>query len=79
LFACPLCILPTDDRETTERQPRDARFKRLVGASSLQKAVAVLLDEGIIDRNEATYTFCDPFYKQYIYNYASQRNASERN
>ena len=55
------------------------RHYRLVGASSLQKAVAVLLDEGIIDRNYATYTFCDPFYKQYIYNYASQRNASERN
>ena len=55
------------------------RRYRLVGASSLQKAVAVLLDEGIIDRNEATYTFCDLFYKQYIYNYASQRNASERN
>lgn len=52
---------------------------RLVGASSLQKAVAVLLDEGIIDRNGATYTFCDPFYKQYICNYASKRNASERN
>ena len=47
--------------------------------SRLQKAVAVLLDEGIIDRNEATYTFCDPFYKQYICNYASQRNAPERN
>lgn len=55
------------------------RRYRLVGASSLQKAVAVLLDEGIIDRNDATYTFCDPFYKQYICNYASQRNASERN
>lgn len=55
------------------------RRYRLVGASSLQKAVAVLLDEGIIDRNEVTYTFCDPFYKQYIFNYASQRNASERN
>lgn len=55
------------------------RRYRLVGASSLQKAVAVLLDEGIIDRNAATYTFCDPFYKQYIHNYASQRNASERN
>lgn len=55
------------------------RRYRLVGASSLQKAVAVLLDEGIIDRNDATYTFCDTFYKQYICNYASQRNASKRN
>lgn len=52
---------------------------RLVGASSLQKAVAVLLDEGIIDRTESTYTFCDPFYKQYLCNYASRRNAPKRN
>jgi hypothetical protein len=44
---------------------------QLVGASSLQKAVAVLLDEGIIDKNGNTYSFCNPFYKQYIINYAS--------
>lgn len=44
---------------------------QLVGASSLQKAVAVLLDEGIIDKNGSTYSFCNPFYKQYITNYAS--------
>lgn len=52
---------------------------RLVGASSLQKAVAVLLEEGIIDKKEATYSFCNPFYKYYIRNYASERNASRYN
>ena len=51
----------------------------LIGASSLQKAVAVLLDEGIIDRNGDTYTYCDPFFKCYITNYASERNAPRRN
>jgi hypothetical protein len=52
---------------------------RLVGASSLQKAVAVLLDEGLIDRSGAIYSYCDPFYKYYILNYTSERNASRRN
>jgi len=52
---------------------------RLVGASSLQKAVAVLLDEGLIDRSGAIYSYCDPFYKYYISNYTSERNASRRN
>jgi len=44
---------------------------QLVGASSLQKAVAVLLDEGVIDKSGNIYSFCNPFYKQYITNYAS--------
>ncbi len=52
---------------------------QLVGASSLQKAVAVLLDEGIIDKNGSTYTICNPFYKYYLINYASKHYASERN
>ena len=52
---------------------------QLVGASSLQKAVAVLLDEGVIYRNEDTYLFCNPFYKRYISDYAFERNASRRN
>ncbi len=52
---------------------------RLLGASSLQKAVAVLLDEGIVDKKESTYSFCNPFYKYYIRYYASERNASRRN
>lgn len=52
---------------------------QLVGASSLQKAVTVLLDEGIIDKTGSVYSFCNPFYKTYIRNYASERNASKRN
>jgi len=52
---------------------------QLVGASSLQKAVAVLLDEGIIDKTGSRYSFCNPFYKTYISDYASERNASRRN
>lgn len=52
---------------------------QLVGASSLQKAVTVLLDEGIIDKTGSTYSFCNPFYKTYISNYALERNAWKRN
>lgn len=52
---------------------------QLVGASSLQKAVAVLLDEGIIDKKGSTYSICNPFYKYYLINYASERYASKRN
>lgn len=48
---------------------------KLIGASSLQKAVAVLMDEGIIDRKNSSYSYCDPFYKSYISNYALERNA----
>ncbi len=46
------------------------RRNQLVGASSLQKAVAVLLDDGTIDKKGTTYSICDPFYKYYLTHYA---------
>ncbi|MBQ9440199.1 MAG: ATP-binding protein [Paludibacteraceae bacterium] len=39
---------------------------RLVSASSIQKAAATLLDEGLIDKTENTYSVTDPFFKTYL-------------
>ena len=52
---------------------------RLAGASSVQKAVAVLQDEGLIEKNDSSFFFADPFFRHYIRNYAVRRYAAERN
>ncbi|NDP23173.1 MAG: ATP-binding protein [Paludibacter sp.] len=43
---------------------------RLTAASTIQKAILVLLDNGIIDKTENSYFISDPFFRRYIQNYA---------
>ena len=38
-----------------------------------------VIAQRIIDKKDATYSFCNPFYKYYVRYYASERNASRRN
>ena len=39
---------------------------RLVGASSIQKSVAVLTEAGVIEKADAVYSIGDPFFRRYI-------------
>jgi AAA+ ATPase superfamily predicted ATPase len=43
---------------------------RLSAASSIQKAILVLMENGLIDKTQNTYFISDPFFKRYIQNYA---------
>ena len=43
---------------------------RLVGASSVQKALAVLMEEGLIEKENDVYFLSDPFLRQYLLHYA---------
>lgn len=43
----------------------------LIGASSIQKAVVVLQDEGLVDKDSDAYFVSDPFFRSYLLNYAS--------
>ena len=52
---------------------------RLSATSSVQKAIVVLMDNGLIDRTMNNYFISDPFFRRYIENYAQKRNASKRN
>ena len=52
---------------------------RLSATSSVQKAIVVLMDNGLIDRTMNKYFISDPFFRRYIENYALKRNASKRN
>ena len=44
---------------------------RLSAASTTQKSVLVLMDSGIIDKTDNTYFISDPFFKRFLYRYAS--------
>ena len=39
---------------------------RLVAASTVQKAVRLLQDEGIVDKEQDTYFVADPFFRRYL-------------
>lgn len=43
---------------------------RLSTVSTTQKAIYVLMDSGIIDKTDNSYFISDPFFKQFILNYA---------
>jgi AAA+ ATPase superfamily predicted ATPase len=43
---------------------------RLSAPSSIQKAIVVLMENGIIDKTQHSYFISDPFFKRYIQNYA---------
>jgi len=43
---------------------------RLAAPSSIQKAIVVLMENGIIDKTQHSYFISDPFFKRYIQNYA---------
>jgi hypothetical protein len=43
---------------------------RLSATSSVQKAIVVLMDNGLIDRIANNYFISDPFFRRYIENYA---------
>ena len=47
-----------------------AKQFRLSAPSSIQKAILVLMDIGMIDKTQNTYFISDPFFKRYIQNYA---------
>lgn len=47
-----------------------AKKYRLSTASTTQKAIYVLMDSGIIDKTDNSYFISDPFFKQFILNYA---------
>lgn len=47
-----------------------AKKYRLSTASTTQKAICVLMDSGIIDKTDNFYFISDPFFKQFILNYA---------
>lgn len=44
---------------------------RLVGASSVQKAVLTLMEMGILERTEDTYYIADPFFHYYVVHYTN--------
>lgn len=44
---------------------------RLSAASTTQKSVLVLMDNGIIDKTDSSYFISDPFFKRFLQNYAS--------
>lgn len=46
-----------------------AKQFRLSAASTIQKAILVLMDSGIIDRSMNTYFISDPFFSKFIQNY----------
>ena len=39
---------------------------RLVGASSIQKSLAVLTEAGVVEKNESLYSIGDPFFKRFV-------------
>lgn len=43
---------------------------RLSAASTTQKSVLALMDNGIIDKTDSSYFISDPFFKRFIQNYA---------
>lgn len=45
---------------------------RLGGASSVQKALTVLLEEAVIDKEQETYFLSDPFFKFYLLHYVDK-------
>lgn len=47
-----------------------AKKYRLSTASTTQKAIYVLMDSGIIDKTDNSYFISDPFFRQFILNYA---------
>lgn len=47
-----------------------AKRFRLTTQSTIQKAILVLMDSGIIDKAENAYFISDPFFKRFIQNYA---------
>lgn len=47
-----------------------AKRFRLSASSTIQKAILVLMESGIIDRTLNTYFISDPFFKRFILNYA---------
>ena len=47
-----------------------ARRFRLSTASTIQKAILVLMDSSIIDKSDNSYFIRDPFFKRFIQNYA---------
>ncbi len=47
-----------------------AKKYRLSTVSTTQKAIYVLMDSGIIDKTDNSYFISDPFFKQFILNYA---------
>lgn len=39
---------------------------RLVGASSIQKSLAVLIESGLVERSDSTYFIGDPFFRRFL-------------
>lgn len=39
---------------------------RLVGASSIQKSLSVLMDAGVVEKSESAYSVGDPFFKRFV-------------
>lgn len=43
-----------------------AKRFRFGATSSIQKAMATLMDEGVVDKNDNKYFISDPFFKMYL-------------
>ena len=39
---------------------------RLVGASSIQKSLSVLIESGVVEKSESVYAIGDPFFKRFV-------------
>ena len=51
---------------------------RLSATSTTQKAIAGLVESGIVEKTEGSYFIGDPFFKRFLLRYAWKRYAKER-